>query len=273
MMNPFAGLFRRQRGRPQPSAPRLLTYRVANLQGLGTRARQEDSFAFGNAMDVTEIRRRGMLAVMADGMGGLADGKRVSENAVAGLLAGFNEMDRQGDLAAQLGQCVLDTSDKIYDQFQGAGGTTLVAGIFFREALYWVSVGDSFIYLKRGQKLYRLNREQNYRTQLYLECVRAGRLDPSEANADPDGHRLCQFLGKDEVDELDLSFRPLPLQNGDVLLLCSDGVGGVLDENALLECLRTGDPAQACTRIGERIQALGRRSQDNYTALVVACDY
>lgn len=273
MMNPFTGLFRRNRERSRPPAHRLLTYRVANLQGLGTRARQEDSFAFGNAMDVTEIRRRGMLAVMADGMGGLADGKRVSENAVAGLLAGFNEMDRQGDLAAQLGQCVLDTSDKIYDQFQGAGGTTLVAGIFFQEVLYWVSVGDSFIYLKRGRKLCRLNREQNRRTELYLEAVRAGRLDPSEANADPDGHRLCQFLGKDEVNELDLSLRPLPLQHGDVLLLCSDGVGGVLDENALLECLEAGDPAHACTRIGERIQALGRKSQDNYTALVVACDY
>lgn len=272
-MNPFAGLFRHKRERPQPFAPKLLTYRVANLQGLGTRARQEDSFAFANAMDVTEIRRRGMLAVMADGMGGLADGKQVSEKAVAGLLAGFNEMDRQGDLAAQLGQCVLDTSEDIYGRFEGAGGTTLVACIFFRETLCWVSVGDSFIYLKRGRKLYRLNREQNYRAQLYLEAIRAGRLDPGEANADPDGHRLCQFLGKDEVDELDLSIRPLPLQDGDMLLLCSDGVGGVLDENALLDCLGTGDPTQACAHIGERIQALGRRSQDNYTALVVACDY
>ncbi len=272
-MNLLAEWFRRKPERPRPPAPRLLTYRAANLQGLGTRERQEDSFAFANAMDVTEIRRQGMLAVVADGMGGMEDGKRVSEAAVASLLAGFHEMDRWEDLAPQLEQCVRDTAEKLYGDFQGVGGTTLVACLFFQEALYWVSVGDSFLYLKRGGRLYRVNKEHNYRTQLYLEAVRAGRLDPTEANMDPDGHRLSQFLGKDELEELDLSLRPLLLRDGDTLLLCSDGVGGVLDEAALLECLAAGDPAQACARMDERIRALNRRSQDNYTALVVSCSY
>lgn len=272
-MSFIKGLFRRRPEHPPAPVPRLLTYRVANLQGRGTRERQEDSFGFANAMDVTEIRRRGMLAVVADGMGGMEDGKRVSEAAVASLLAGFNEMDRREDLAAQLGRCVQETAGRLYEEFQGAGGTTLVACLFFREALYWACVGDSYLCLKRGGRLYRVNKEHNYRTQLYLEAVQAGRLDPTEANADPDGHRLSQFLGKDEVEELDLSLRPLPLQSGDTLLLCSDGVGGVLDENALLECLAAEDPAQACARMDERIRALNRRSQDNYTALVVSCGY
>lgn len=272
-MSLIKGLFRRRPERPHPPAPRLLTYRVANLQGLGTRERQEDSFAFANAMDVTEIRRQGMLAVVADGMGGMEDGKHVSEAAVASLVAGFHEMDRQEDLAAQMGWCVQETAAKLYAEFQGAGGTTLAACLFFQEALYWVSVGDSFLYLKRGGSLCRLNQEQNYRTELYREAVRRGCLDPSEANADPDGHRLSQFLGKDEVEEIDLSLRPLLLRSGDVLLLCSDGVGGVLDEAALLDCLAEEDPARVCARIEERIRALGRRSQDNYTALVVMCGY
>lgn len=272
-MSFIKGLFRRKPERSPAPAPRLLTYRAANLQGLGTRERQEDSFAFANAMDVTEIRRRGMLAVVADGMGGMEDGKHVSEAAVASLLAGFHEMDRREDLAVQLGRCVQETAVKLYEKFQGAGGTTLVACLFFQEALYWVSVGDSFLYLKRGGSLCRLNQEQNYRTELYRETVRRGCLDPSEANADPDGHRLSQFLGKDEVEELDLSLRPLPLQSGDTLLLCSDGVGGALDEAALLDCLEEGEPARACARMDERIRSLARRSQDNYTALVIMCGY
>ena len=224
-------------------------------------------------MDVTEIRRKGLLAVVADGMGGMEDGKLVSERAVAELLAGFGEMDRRADLAQQLRQCVLQTAQTLYGRFRGAGGTTLAACIFFQETLYWVSVGDSYIYLKRGNGLYRVNRDQNYRSELYLEAVRAGHLDPGPANADPDGHRLAQFLGKDELGEMDLSLRPLPLQDGDALVLCSDGVGGSLDEAAILDCLKADDPAEACARMDEQIYTLGRRNQDNYTALVINCGY
>ena len=272
-MNPVAKLFRRRPEETPPPPPRLLSYRVANLQGIGSRARQEDSFAFANAMDVTEIRRKGLLAVVADGMGGMEDGKLVSERAVAELLAGFGEMDRRADLAQQLRQCVLQTAQTLYGRFRGAGGTTVAACIFFQETLYWVSVGDSYIYLKRGNGLYRVNRDQNYRSELYLEAVRAGHLDPGPANADPDGHRLAQFLGKDELGEMDLSLRPLPLQDGDALVLCSDGVGGSLDEAAILDCLKADDPAEACARMDEQIYTLGRRNQDNYTALVINCGY
>ena len=271
------GLFKRWRrdSVPAPSAPppRLLTYQVANLQGQGTRSYQEDSFAFANAMDVTEIRRRGLLAVVADGMGGLEDGRLVSQAAVAGLMAGFGEMDREGDLAGQLKDCVLNTGQAIYQRFQGAGGTTLAACVIFRELLYWISVGDSFLYLKRGRGLFRLNQEHNYRTLLYLQAVRAGNLCADEADRDPDGHRLSEFLGRDVIDDVDYSLRPLPLEDGDTLLLCSDGVGGVLDERALLDCLEGCPPAEACSRIDGAVRAQGRVNQDNYTALVVACGY
>ncbi len=252
---------------------RLLTYRAANMQGIGTRGRQEDSFGFANAVDVTEMRRKGLLAVLADGMGGMEDGKLVSENAVAAILSAFGEMDREGDLSRQLEECILRTGQQLYAYFHGRGGTTLIACIFFKEQLYWASVGDSFLYLLREGGLYRLNQEHNYRTQLYLEAVRDGQLDPSQANADPDGHRLSRFLGMDGLEELDRSVRPMPLQDGDVLLLCSDGVGGVLSEDAVRACLETRNPSLACAKLDEMVRAAARRSQDNYTALVVSCGY
>lgn len=265
----------RKRGEHPPDiiTSRLLTYRVANLQGQGSRQGQEDSFAFINAMDVTKIRQEGLLAAVADGMGGMKDGKLVSEAAVAEIAAGFSGWDRGGDIAAQLTECVLRTSELLYERFEGMGGTTAVICLFYQEMLYWASVGDSCIYLKRGKELYRLNQEQNRRTDLYLEAVRMGRLSSSEADADPDGHRLSQFLGKDELDKIDASRRPLELAAGDVLLLCSDGVGGVLSEDELSACLMETSPALACARMEEYIRAAGRRHQDNYTALVVMCGY
>ena len=128
------GLFNRRK-KPSPVRERLLSYQVANLQGRGTRERQEDSFAFANALDVTEILRRGLLAVVADGMGGLKDGREVSQACVAQVLSAFSDLDPEGDLAEQLRTWVDRANDALYGRFQGEGGTTLVACLFLREQL------------------------------------------------------------------------------------------------------------------------------------------
>ena len=269
------GLFNRRKKQPeQPEEPvRRLSYQVANLQGLGARERQEDAFAFANALDVTEIRRKGLLAAVADGMGGLSDGKLVSEAAIAGLLQAFENLDREGNLPAQLRHAVSAINERLYETFGGSGGTTLVAALCYEERLYWVSVGDSFLYLQRGGALFRLNGEHNYRNELYLEAIRQDRLEHAAADADPDGARLTSFLGDSAVRQVDQNLRPLRLQAGDVLLLCSDGVGAVLGEGELLAALCSGTPQQTCRRMEEKIENLHRAGQDNYTALVVSCGF
>lgn len=254
---------------------RLLGYQIANLQGIGTRQGQEDSFAFVNAMDVMEIKNNGLMALMADGMGGMQDGKLVSEAAIRTVTEDFQRMDRHKNLGIQLRESMYHVNDVLYNTFKGSGGTTMVACIFYQERLYFASVGDSFLYLKRGDGIYRLNREQTCRQQAYLELLREGRLDTSEADADEDGSRLSQFLGRDELEEVDVLCRPWRVQEGDIFLLCSDGVGGTLTEQILLKCLGEQSPELACRQIGQEIQAAqpGRPYQDNYTALVIACRY
>lgn len=252
---------------------RFLGYQIANLQGIGTRQNQEDSFAFVNAMDVTEIKNNGLMALMADGMGGMQDGKLVSEAAIAAVADDFRQMDRRQDLCVQLAESIYRANDILYDEFRGRGGTTMVACIFYQEYLYFASVGDSFLYLKRGDGIYRLNREQTCRQEAYLAQLRLGRLDTAEADADRDGVRLSQFLGCDELEEIDALFRPMRIQEGDIFLLCSDGVGGVLEEPVLLDCLKEPTPEQSCIRMEQEILAQRRPGQDNYTALVISCRY
>ena len=75
----------------EPISP-LLSYQVANLQQKGARPYQEDSFAFVNALDVTEIRENGLMAIVADGMGGMEAGKQVSEMAVSCMVSAFSQM-------------------------------------------------------------------------------------------------------------------------------------------------------------------------------------
>ena len=171
-------LIRKPAGPPR-RVRRLLSYQVGNMQQQGARDYQEDSFCFVNATDVTEIKANGLLALMADGMGGLQDGKAVSETALQAMRAEFAAMDRRGDLAAQLMEAVHRTNALLYSQFGGNGGTTLVACLLFEENLYFASVGDSYLYLLRGGGLSRLNAEQNQCHQQYAALLRQGILDPA----------------------------------------------------------------------------------------------
>ena len=255
----------------EPISP-LLSYQVANLQQKGARPYQEDSFAFVNALDVTEIRENGLMAIVADGMGGMEAGKQVSEMAVSCMVSAFSQMQRTGDLALQLRNAVIAADDALVQRFKGIGGTTLISCIIYDEKLYFASVGDSYLYLMRGGSLYRLNREQNYRHQLYAEAISAGSIDPTEADQDPDGHRLSAFLGMGGLSDLDYLRQPLPLRDGDILLLCSDGVGGVVTESQIIQNLSNNSAAEMCLNLDESVRRAARVHQDNYTALVIRCE-
>lgn len=252
---------------------RLLTYQAANLQGVGARKRQEDAFTIVNAFDVTEIKENGLLFAVCDGMGGMKDGKLASETAVAAIRSAFAAMNRGQDLAEQLKDSIFAAAGEVEEALGGDGGSTAAVGIIFHEKLYFASVGDSFLYLRRGENLYRLNREHNLRNRLYLEGIRSGIMNPKEAREEPEGDALTQFLGMTGFDEVDYSVRPLPLKEGDVLMACSDGIGGVLDEEEISNALKLISAQAMCRQLEQRIMAHAEKNQDNYTALVVKCLY
>ena len=252
---------------------RKLTYQAANLQGIGSRDRQEDSFTIINAFDVTEIMEKGLLFAVCDGMGGMKNGKLASETAVASLRNAFASMDRNQDMAGWLKESIYLAAGEVEKNLDGDGGSTVVAGIVYDEKLYYASVGDSFLYLKRGVGLYRLNREHNLRNQMYLESIRLGTMNPQEGREASEAAALTQFLGMTGFDDVDCSVRPLPLKEGDVLLACSDGVGGVMDEDEIKNSLSLMSVQAMCGQIEQKIAAHAKTNQDNYTALIVKCLY
>ncbi|MCD8049485.1 MAG: serine/threonine-protein phosphatase [Clostridia bacterium] len=252
---------------------RLLSYRAAAMQQQGTRPRQEDSYACVNADDVTQIKNRGLLAIVADGMGGLQDGKVASEMTTASVCKDFEYMDRNRPFAPQLHDSAVKANSSVYARFGGQSGTTLIACIIYREMLNFVSVGDSYLYLSRGGKLYRLNRDQNYKMKLYRDEIRRGGLSRAKADADADGHRLSEFIGSKALGDIDMLKQPMRLEAGDSILICSDGVGGVLDTNELSECMEATNPSAVCDMIRQKVIMKKRQHQDNFTALVIQCTY
>ena len=252
---------------------RLISYRVANLQGIGMRQRQEDAFSFANVLDVVAMKNKGLLAIVADGMGGMKDGRLASDNAIEVIRAAYNEFDFERDIFPQLQGALIRANERVYSLLEGEGGSTAIICLFYNSALYFASVGDSYLIIKRGHRLYHLNKKHNVLHSVYAETIRRGSFDPSIARCDAEKDAVTQYLGIDELTDIDGFVRPLPLQDGDVVMACSDGVAGVLSDEVMLQCLSNEAPEQMTAELEQNILAAALPYQDNYTALIIKCEY
>lgn len=246
-------------------------YQTAFLQGIGSREKQEDTFSFVNDHDVLRINQEGLLAIAADGMGGMADGKTASTAAVSSLLQSFAAFDRSAELSSQIYNAFCIASEKVYHILGGSGGSTAILCLFYRERLWFASVGDSGLYLLRNQQLNRLNRRHTVCTDVMFKTLKVGSLDPSGGKNDPEAHALSSFLGMEELSNVDYLIHPLCLEAGDVFLICSDGVDGTLDEETISACLMQSTPEYSCYALECEIKKCAKPYQDNYTGLVIRC--
>ncbi len=280
-MGLFDALFRRSRPAEsmpvqpaaEPDAPEEtgpLAIRVANLQGIGEREEQEDSFAVLNATALAELSSQGLFALVADGMGGMEGGRQASEWAADFFVQLFRERDPKRSVPEWFYQSVHVVSDSVYRQFGGRSGTTLVAVHLLEDRLHWLSVGDSAIYLARDGGVFQLNREHTCLNQLYLQELEQPVIDKARAEQDEDARRLTSFVGIDRLAEVDLNLRPLTLKRGDALLVCSDGISGVLTPPELLEAM-TLAPKEGADLLEHMVLEKGVPGQDNYTGILIAC--
>lgn len=243
---------------------------VGNIQGIGSREDQEDSFAVFNCADESLQKSQGLLAVAADGMGGMADGKAASECAVDVFRERFSGWKDDLPVPNWLYGSACAASDQVFRQFAGASGTTLTAVHILGKHLYWISVGDSAIFLKRGGGVFQLNREHTYLNQLYEEELKEEFIDKDRALQNEDARRLTSFVGIDHLKEVDLNLQPWILRRDDVILLCSDGISGVLTPPELLEAMSL-DPDEGCALLETMILEKRVPAQDNYTGVMIAC--
>lgn len=247
-----------------------LSYRIGNLQKVGSRDSQEDSFAVLNALDVNEIAKNGLFAIIADGMGGMKDGKLVSEAAVEEFIWEFHNIDRDLDIPKQLADSAIRINQLLNDKFQGDGGTTAVLVMIYKGLAYWLSIGDSAIYLKRNGGLYQLNQVHTYLNELYLAELYKEKIDKLSLESDINATRLSEFLGNSSIDKMDYNLKPLILKDEDVLFLCSDGISSFLEESVIARAL-SYPPEAACNILQAALDAQADTNLDNYTSLIISC--
>lgn len=239
---------------------------ISKLHEQGARSSQQDSFAVSPA---ELIPTKGTLAVVCDGMGGLQDGDKVSQAAVAAMINGF--LDLQGDPQRLLLGLLANANRAVNHLLGPAGqrksGTTMVAGILKDNRFSYLSVGDSRICLYRAGQLIQLNREHVYGSDLSLDAVN-DRISFREAFGSPQQGALTSFLGMGELKYIDMPAHPLQVLPGDKLILMSDGVYNALTTDELTAALEqsSGDDTAA---LRTAIEEKHYEQQDNYTAVVL----
>ena len=206
----------------------------------------------------------GLLYAVADGMGGHVRGEVASAMAIDNLFALYYAADPTGDPAQTLARTMIDTNDAVFRAGPTEGarmGTTLTVALLRGDRLYVGNIGDSRTYRIRDRQIEQLSRDHS----LIGEQVRSGLLSAEEARHSNIRNVITRALGyREEVEPDTFVF---PVEPGDIILLCSDGLHGLVEDDELARVVGAKPLGVA---IAELIDlARQRGGHDNITALAV----
>ena len=250
----------------------------------GGRATQEDRCAI--AEFITADGQTALLAMVADGIGGRTTGELASQWAAETIP---QRVQGNPPATSEIPQALIAAfqaaHERIYDEAaenpsRAGMGTTCTVVVIVGRRLYLAHVGDSRAYVARGDRLHQLSIDHTWAE----DALAAGR-SQEEIRTHPNRGVIKRYLGINEEIDVDTRYRPFKtnagtepvdsaekpcvLEDGDRLLLCTDGVSDVLAEGQILVALRSQPAAgdQAASAIVRA--ALKAHAQDNVTAVVV----
>jgi PPM family protein phosphatase len=217
------------------------------------RRRNEDSFVIDPP-----------LFAVADGMGGAQAGEVASRLAAAAFRE-FHDVDDL-DPEERLAAIIQEANRRIYERAAGDAqvsgmGTTITAALVGGDALVIGHVGDSRAYRLRSGRFEQLTDDHS----LVADLVRSGRLTPEEADAHPQRSVITRALGTDR--EVDVDTFVVPVEAGDLFLLCSDGLTTMIEDDEIRDVLSaTRDLEQAGKGLVKAANKAG--GEDNITVVL-----
>jgi len=224
------------------------------------RSGNEDSFLLDHDLN---------LYAVADGMGGHAAGEVASRLAVEALKEAWAEGGNPEPDADRMVRGFSLANDRIreeveHDAARHGMGTTLVAVHFRGREARIANVGDSRAYLLRSGGFRQITIDHSW----VREQMDSGKISAEEAANHPFRNVITRALGTRPQVEVDL--QKLPIEAGDRLLLCSDGLTGMLEDEEIARIvLESADTSQAVTRLVEEANAAG--GEDNITVVLIEC--
>lgn len=241
---------------------------VASQSDVGRqRENNEDAFLYWEPASEEEFARKGRLAIVADGMGGYEGGQDASRLAVE-TVRDVYDRNFGGDPQVTLLEAFATAHQRIQDYasrhpgFHGMG-TTCTAVVLLGGRLYVAHVGDSRLYRVRGSEISRLTRDHSYVSRL----VESGIVRSEDAEKHPQRHILTAALGAGIEVLVDTSQPSVRAEAGDILVLCTDGLWGVVSEEEIVDAANRKSPAESCSALVNL--ALQRGGPDNITVQVL----
>jgi len=248
---------------------------VATALGQGMREIQEDAVVtdFPAGMDVGFV-------VLADGMGGHAAGEIASSILVTEVFAELkfklSDLKKHEAHIPEILKSAAMTSnacirDYVSENPRNYGmGATLVAPLLVEDRLYWISVGDSPLYLHRDGAMWQLNEDHSMAPEID-RMVAKGLLSPEEGLHHPDRNCLRSVLLGDSVAKIDCPQEPFHVREGDIVLVASDGLQSLT--NAEISAVVSDNEERSSTEIAfallTTVNALKDPNQDNISVSVI----
>lgn len=225
-----------------------------------TRDHNEDDFGIGEGAGVDQY---GELLVVCDGMGGHAAGEVASRLGVETILSTYYS-DSSSDRIDVLRRAFERANERIHAEGRGAMGTTGVAALFYNGMLHVANVGDSRAYLIRNDDICQISRDHS----LVGEQVAAGVITVDQAKSSYYRNVITRALGYQSEVQVDMFH--LPLQVGDTVVLCSDGLHGLVSDEEIGEIARSMPLADAVDRLIDLANERG--GTDNITTIIAHVD-
>lgn len=235
-------------------------------QTIGKRQEQQDCFLIRELPECS-----GLIAVVADGMGGLDSGAGASDLVVNRMAAELEKQLKADWTATQISKLLLQITEKTGKELVAwckkqriTAGSTLALVLVYRKELFFCAVGDSRIYLYRNDEKIRINEDHSLKNYL-LRCKLRREEVPELYGS------IYSYLGQDPIAEIDFSRKGMPLSPGDALLLCSDGVYQALPEEELPVTLSGKQMQNQADELIKKVLEKNMEQQDNATLLMLRC--
>lgn len=242
------------------------TLEIGHRTDVGRRREHNEDCLGIHVPDIEEqIDSRGTLLMVADGMGGHAAGEIASRTAIAAVLDSYYG-DLSGGVEEGLSRALHTANRAVIDEagrsYGRAGmGTTLAAAAVHNSDLVVANVGDSRVYLIRDGSILQLSRDHSW----IAEALAAGRINPEDARRHPWRNVVTRSLGGGPELEVDV-YPPRRLHPGDIILVCSDGLWGMIPSERILQIVESRSAQAAADGLVNAANEAG--GHDNITAIV-----
>lgn len=230
----------------------------------GKRPNNEDRLAHCYSRDA-------LLMVVADGMGGHYYGEVAAQIAVQCVTEAFQREanPKIHDPFSFINRTMLNAHCAILDfadthKLQDSPRTTCVACLIQDSIAYWAHAGDSRLYVIRGGRVLTRTRDHS-RVQLLID---QGMISPAQAPFHPDRNKVYSCLGGRQDPDIELS-RKTPLEAGDVVALCTDGLWGLYPDDLLAAALKNENLMKSVPELMEQADGRGGQNADNLSIVAV----